>query len=230
MLFQVTVVKEQLVFYISKNKMLKKQKVKIFLEQIKENNLNDNYQVFSNYRILKIENSIDDKTKSRNIQTEILLNYAINYQRNQYIPYPEIITNKQGKPEFSNLAIKFNISHSKKYLAIATSNKDVGIDIESIDIKHLKVASKLFSNQDFLKYQNNIDEIIKQWTIKEAYIKLYGLTMLIDLKKLIVKNNKVISKYGKAYYYTYKFDNHYLTIVSKKASKIKIISENILNI
>lgn len=210
--------------------MFKKQIVNLFLEEINNNFEIQNYQVFSSYRIQKIENALNNEIKSRNVQTEILLNYAINYKSDNYIPYPEIIVNEQGKPEFSNLNIKFNISHSNKYLAIATSNNEVGIDIEEINIKHLKVAKRLFSKKDYLNHQNNIDEIIKQWTIKEAYIKLYGLTMLIDLKNIVIKNNKIISKYGKAYYKTFKINNHYLTIASYKRSKINYFSENISNI
>lgn len=209
---------------------LKKDKIKLFLQEIDFNTKIIDYSIFSDYRINKINNAKTDNKRALNIQTEILLNYAINYKSNNYTPYPSIIINEQGKPSFENLKTKFNISHSNKYILIGVSNNEIGVDVEKINEKHLKVASKLFNDKDYLKYKNNINEIIRHWTIKEAYIKLFGSNILIDLKNIKVTNKYVFGQYGKAYYTTIVENDHFITIASKNKHKIKLYRDKDYNI
>lgn len=207
-----------------------KQKIDLFIEKINPNLNNIHYTHFSNYRIEKINNSKSVTQKNLNIQTELLLNKAINYNSKQFYSFPEIQVNEQGKPSFTNLNIDFNISHSNNYLVVGISNKAIGVDLELINNKHLKVAKKLFNENDYIKYKNDINEIIKVWTIKEAYIKLFGSTMLISLKNIVINKNVISGPYGKAYFKTIKYNNYYLTVASLKAVKLNIYGDKDINI
>lgn len=201
----------------------KKQKVNLFIEKIANDiDVNKVYN-FSEYRNAKVKNARSTTQKQLNIQTELLLNKAINYHNtNELYIFPEIITNEQNKPSFKEIDINFNISHSNDYIVIGTSNKNIGIDIEMINNKHLKVAKKLFDEIDYKKYHNNINKIIKHWTIKEAYIKFFGSTMLKSIKKIKINKNKVNGPLGLLYYKTIKFSNYYLTVTSTNKIKLTI--------
>ena len=195
--------------------MIKEQIVNIFVEKI-ENQLKPvKYTNFSHYRMAKINKAINDSIKALNIQTELLLQRVLKLTK----PYI-ILENKHGKPYFKDININFNIAHSNEYLLLATSKEIVGIDIEKINEKHLKVAPKLFEDSDLVKYSNNINKIIEAWTIKEAYIKLYGMTMLIDLRKIKIIGDQIIGPYGDAYFQVYRHDDYFIAVATLKRAKI----------
>jgi hypothetical protein len=70
------------------------------------------------------------------------------------------------RPEFINSDIKFSISHSEDYVAVAFSEKEVGLDIEKYKERDLEKFSK-YLKQDF-KTQ---DELYNYWTNFEAKYK-----------------------------------------------------------
>ena len=78
----------------------------------------------------------------------------------------DILYTDNGKLYINNSMIKFNYSHSNKYIACAVSLSDVGIDIEdefniSDDAKNI--------------YLHGIDSNLRDaWVIKESYCKLLG--------------------------------------------------------
>ena len=85
--------------------------------------------------------------------------------------------------------LKFNISHSQSTVAVVVSQKEVGIDIETIRPLNLKLAQKICtheeleyvfehtpSDEDF-EQSTNIDYVrrfLEIWTLKEAYLKCEG--------------------------------------------------------
>lgn len=203
--------------------MLKYQ-YEIYVTKRKYNINIDDYTKFSKYRIKKIEDTKLMATKSLNYQTEELLYYALKLNIKDLTTYPELLTTKQGKPYLENIKYKFNISHSKEFIAVGIGKNDLGIDIEVIDEKRLRVAKKLFNKDELNKFNNNIDYLIKTWTIKEAYVKLFDLSVLIDLRNIIIKDDKVFSSYGSAYFNVRKIDNYYLSIVTKNKAKVRVIN------
>lgn len=87
------------------------------------------------------------------------------------------IKSNQTKPFIQNLSpntYKISISHSFDFSAIVISNKNVGLDVEQIKEKNLKIAPR-FMNIKHLEGLNE-DEAMKKatviWGIKETVFKL----------------------------------------------------------
>ncbi|MFT5702808.1 MAG: 4'-phosphopantetheinyl transferase [Rickettsiales bacterium] len=101
--------------------------------------------------------------------------------------------------------LHFNISHSNNFIALAVSNKAVGIDIEqNKDRNFLDIAEYFFSNNEFesvKKLDSNEERkrlFYYYWTIKESFVKCAGanlfdkssnLECLIDLKSKTIQHD-----------------------------------------
>ena len=148
------------------------------------------YNELSDYDKNKIDKLIITR-KKQSILARILLK---NILKNKYnITYNDIIVkyNKYGKPFINN--INFNISHSHDYVIVATSNKNIGIDIEMIR-DYNPTSMNLFCTDNEIKYiNNNQNKKLAYWkiyTLKEAYFKMLG-TNLSNMKNVefnILKN------------------------------------------
>lgn len=79
---------------------------------------------------------------------------------------------KNGKPYIKNTKnIHFSISHSDDYLVIVISNKNIGVDIEKIKDYPKKM-------HDIIEYHpKNKKDFFKEWTKREAVIKLKDLAL-----------------------------------------------------
>lgn len=101
------------------------------------------------------------------------------------------------KPHFSEGNYFLSLSHTNKYVAsIVHSDKRVGVDIEKISNKALKVASKFLSPEEYKTLSKQIDKELYAtiyWAAKEALYKLHGKKSLIFAKQIKVKN--ISSKY-----------------------------------
>jgi len=89
-----------------------------------------------------------------------------------------------GKPIFSQNK-NLSISHSGKYAAVIISNHSVGIDIEKISDKAMKIKHKFLHIE--LNYPQELNNQISlvYWNIKESIYKALGITG-IDFKKNIL--------------------------------------------
>ena len=94
---------------------------------------------------------------SRLLLNEINPNYSISY-------------NEFGAPELDN-GTYISISHSKGLVAIIISQKQVGIDIEEISDKALRVSSKFISTNNLKSLTTEKATLI--WCCKEAIYKWY---------------------------------------------------------
>ena len=91
---------------------------------------------------------------------------------------------KAGKPIFSQNK-KLSISHSANYAAVIISNYNVGIDIEKISDKAIKIKHKfLHIELNYPQEFNNQISLI-YWNIKESIYKAVGIKD-IDFKKNIL--------------------------------------------
>jgi 4'-phosphopantetheinyl transferase len=106
---------------------------------------------------------------SRLLLNEINLNYSISY-------------NAFGAPELSNGSF-ISISHSKGLVAIIISKQQVGIDIEEISGKALRVSSKFVSTNNLKALTAEKATLI--WCCKEAVFKWHqkgGVDFIVDIK------------------------------------------------
>ncbi len=96
-----------------------------------------------------------------------------------------------GKPELLNcsLPLKFNISHTKDLIICAvTLNDEIGCDVEQTnrDNDVLSIAERFFSKDETtalfsLVETEQIPRFFDYWTLKESYIKAWGLGLAIPL-------------------------------------------------
>jgi len=144
---------------------------------------------------------------SRLLLNEINPNYSISY-------------NTFGTPELSNDS-NISISHSKGLVAIIISQKQVGIDIEEISEKALRVSSKFVSTKNLKALTAEKATLI--WCCKEAIYKWYqkgDVDFIADIKlhpfenmekggiTAEFRNTQLILNYQK-------INNHYLVYVCK---------------
>lgn len=198
--------------------------INLFIYNLSDYHFNEVQAFFSKYRINKINNSSNDLVKLNHIKIEHLIKISIESFLNKSIDNLTFITNEYGKPTLLNHNCFISISHKEDYLVIAISNNDLGVDIEKINSKYRNVASKIYDEESFNKYNNNIDKIIKDWTILESFVKLIGKNMYIDLKSLKLTNNQIIDHENNTYYYeNIKFkNNYYITVASNLEFQLKI--------
>lgn len=155
-----------------------------------EVNFNTNSNVY--FIIVKKENIIKYNENLKIKNESLMAHYILKKMLDHFdVEVPNIIISKNGKPYFENSNIFFNYSHSKKYIACAISNYELGIDIEETD--------RMISDRLSKKYLNGIidnKKRLEQWVKKEAYSKMKGLGLLIDFKKLDVNKLSINNKFA----------------------------------
>jgi len=99
-----------------------------------------------------------------------------------------------GKPYLiSDNTLSFNLSHSNEWAVVAIAKeRDLGVDIERVDQKHLQknnslssIAKRFFHASEYqhlqtLSGQQKINYFSQLWTLKEAYLKAKGIGLYQD--------------------------------------------------
>ena len=90
----------------------------------------------------------------------------------------ELFYNKNGAPFLKN-GLKISISHSESYVAVCLSKEKMGIDLQTVSEKILRIVDK-FTNQTEKKLvdENNLENMTQLWTIKEAAYKYFSVGQL----------------------------------------------------
>ena len=144
---------------------------------------------------------------SRLLLNEINPNYSISY-------------NEFGAPELNNGSY-ISISHSKGLVAIIISQQQVGIDIEEISEKALRVSSKFVSKNNLKALTTEKATLI--WSCKEAIYKWHqkgNLDFITDIKLHPFKSlekGEITAKFRDTQLILHyqKIHNHYLVYVCK---------------
>ena len=91
---------------------------------------------------------------------------------------PEIAVAEGGKPCFTDGSARFSISHTKKHVFCALSDREVGLDAEEMDRQiDLRLADKILSGPEKVRYEAAEDKraaLLRLWVLKEAAVKLTG--------------------------------------------------------
>ena len=77
-------------------------------------------------RVERIEKAQSTADKLRLMGSGLLINFI----KTKYFVDSDVETDKHGKPYFANSDLKFNLSHSGRYVVAAVSDFEVGIDIQ----------------------------------------------------------------------------------------------------
>ena len=110
---------------------------------------------------------------------------------------PEFVYNEFGKPSFSNLPIRFSLSHCRDAVACAVSDYNIGIDVETIVPYNPDVARRVCTavELEMLGQSENKDaDFIKLWTIKEAISKYEGMGVSLPFADIDAKKYSTYSK------------------------------------
>ncbi len=136
-----------------------------------------------------------------------------------------------GKPLIDCCDI--SVSHTVKLVAVALSDKPVGVDLEQTDRNFYKISAKYVSDKD-----ENIlsgEHLALLWTAKEAIYKLYSCGGLSFKDRIFVRLPEQLGSYGKfngeillnsrqisislSYY---RLKGHFLTIAQYKGNESKV--------
>ena len=100
---------------------------------------------------------------------------------------PIFLYNDYGAPYIEG-GPHFSISHCKRGIAVAVSEKPIGIDIESIRSFKPELMRKTMNEDEQLRITSSAIpevEFIRFWTQKEALLKLQGTGIISDLHHVL---------------------------------------------
>lgn len=122
---------------------------------------------------------------------------------------------KNGKPELD--FCYFNISHSGECAVCAVSDVPVGIDIERISGFKKRERYMLFSPEEseFVNECESEKRFFTLWTMKEAYIKAIGGTLMDAGKITLVKDGRLCAEFKGYLFKTECCDGYALTVCEK---------------
>ena len=138
-----------------------------------------------------LDNEIVESKKIQNLKRKNEFT-GIRQLRNELLPKKEIIYSSSGKPSLIDDTTQLSISHSSQSICVAISDSPLGIDIEKIDDRILKVRAKFVNCEEkqFYAY-DSIEDLTILWTIKESIYKLLdisGISFLDDIQ--IIERNR----------------------------------------
>jgi len=102
--------------------------------------------------------------------------YMIRKMMENYLSPYKILYQENGAPYLDPPDFKISISHTFPYAAIAVSRNPVGIDLEKIKNKILKIEHKFILNEVGFLPENTaerIEYLTIIWNIKEALYKMH---------------------------------------------------------
>ncbi len=101
----------------------------------------------------------------------------------------QLVYGENGKPGLKDQSLYFNLSHSGDYALLATSDNEVGADIEKIAAHSEAVARRCFrpEEQEWLMRREDRDRaFFHLWTAKESVAKVLGLGLSLDPQSFCV--------------------------------------------
>ena len=108
------------------------------------------------------------KSEQRNkewLATRILLKQITSESMN-------ILHNDNGKPYLQSSDLNISISHTKNYVTILLSKKNVGVDIEKYSDRIKKISTRFVSEDEFIDSDNEIQHLLVHWSAKETLFKI----------------------------------------------------------
>ena len=176
-------------------------------------------------RFLEENISDEQKEKAFSFTHEIDQIRALisSYLKNQ-LSQDDLLKKKFGKPYFNNGPF-FNISHSGRYVVMAVSNKEIGVDIEENNNRDMSSLLRIFNEAEAKMIKEHHD-FYYMWCAKESLIKCMGITIggvkeIPSLPLNGLKTYKGVDYQCQAFIY----DNHIVSITreGKEEYKIKTI-------
>jgi 4'-phosphopantetheinyl transferase len=187
------ILKDDISFFT--NKQLNKEEVKVWYTYL--NKWEDQVPEFRKYiseeEKEKLQLIKEENLRNKYIVSRFLLRRVISSYINLSLQQIQFEINTNGKPFLQKGMgdIKFNISHSFNLMVIGIAgNYEIGIDVEKLAFrKDLYSVSERFFKAEENEYILSLPEDLKLktfykvWTLKEAYAKAKGISMVSILDK-----------------------------------------------
>lgn len=196
----------------------------------------------SEYRQKKVERLQLRKSKNLSLGAGLLIKEGLSMfglsEKDALLSFGE-----NGKPYFSSHRnIFFNISHSGNMAACVFSDKEIGLDIEKVDVPDFKVAEKYFTENEKNYIQLHPSPVLKNqafykiWTLKESFVKATGKGLSIpfyDFEITVDKNISISQTFtDKKYYFkVFEIDGLIVSVCSENndCSNITVLNADSLS-
>ncbi|QHT70084.1 4'-phosphopantetheinyl transferase superfamily protein [Rhodocytophaga rosea] len=110
--------------------------------------------------------------KTESMAVRVLTQYLLGNWR---LPYKGIQKDGCDKPHLAGYDFSVSVSHTSLYAAVIIHrSRKVGIDIEQIKTKLIKVAPKFLSPAEITHAGTNLERLCMYWCAKEVLYKKYG--------------------------------------------------------
>jgi len=141
-----------------------------------------------------------------------------------------IVEGVNGKPGLQECpGFHFNLSHSDNVVVIAYGNCPVGIDIEHIEPRNMRVGERCFAKNEYdyvlNGHNSQMDEDMDSrfchvWTMKEAYVKYTGTGISIPLNSfsIDIPKQKVLGE--RVELFTEKRGEYIITLCTDEDSEV----------
>ena len=167
------------------------------------------------------------KQKAFNYQNEVdqIRSLASSYLMNS-LSNETLLFNDTGKPFFAN-GPYFNISHSGKYVVMAVSNSEVGVDIEENVERNMSALIRIFNEAEAKMIKEHAD-FYYLWCAKESLIKCMGssISKVKEVPSLPLNGLKTFK--GKDYQSkTFVYEKHIISVTRESKEEFEVKMERI---
>ena len=174
------------------------------------------------FRFLLENVSAHQKEKALKFANEIdqIRSLLSSYLKN-LLSEEELLKNENGKPYFAN-GPYFNISHSGRYVLMAVSTSEVGVDIEEIKNRDMSSLVRIFNEAEAKMIKEHSD-FYYLWCAKESLIKCMGLSVSKVRETPSLPLNGLKTFKGKDYQCkSFIFDKHIVSITREGSEEFTI--------
>ena len=91
-----------------------------------------------------------------------------------------------GKPYLETDNAFFNLSHSGQWVALATADHEIGIDLQALSSVRPAVLRRCFTSEQRDWIGDDPLRFARLWTAKEAYIKMTGTGLSVPAREIPV--------------------------------------------
>ncbi|HCB63884.1 MAG TPA: hypothetical protein DEP20_00725 [Fusobacteria bacterium] len=129
----------------------------------------------------------DEKDQKRHMLGEVALRIALKEfgHRGSF----NLSREQLGKPKVDVKGFHFNISHSGKYVVLAYSDTEIGVDIEMLRERRISFYRDKFHPVE-IEYvdssANKLKAFYEIWTLKESYLKAIGMGLNCELNQFYI--------------------------------------------
>ena len=173
----------------------------------------------------KVNESQKEKAMKYKNEIDQIRYLASSYLVNSLSNEP-ILFNDMGKPFFEN-GPYFNVSHSGKYIVMAVSNKEVGVDIEENVEKNMSSLIRIFNEAEAKMIKEHAD-FYYLWCAKESLIKCIGssISKVKEIPSLPLNGLKTYK--GDDYQSkTFVYEKHIVSITRESKEEFEVNIEKI---